>query len=176
MVNRYITAQHLQLLCVIADEAIAPNGQQPVNILILLHGLGDSHVPFERLGAQLNLPNTACIAIRAPNTLPFEATSFHWGDDVMFDSSTNGLDPDGGFKTSTPFLAKDVISSGLIKTCGYAYRDIVVFGLGQGGMAALNVASRCLRTEVTDFLLIYLFYSRSAGRVGRHYQYWWTTP
>ncbi|PNS16552.1 hypothetical protein CAC42_286 [Sphaceloma murrayae] len=117
-----------------------PSGQPPTNILILLHGLGDSHVPFARLGEQLNLPNTACIAIKGPNALPFEATSFHWCDDVIFDSSTNGLDPDGGFKEIARVLTDDVIEHGLIDNCGYKPRDIVFLGLGQGGMAALNVA------------------------------------
>ncbi|TKX26782.1 phospholipase/carboxylesterase-like protein [Elsinoe australis] len=118
----------------------APSGQPPTNILVLLHGLGDSHVPFAQLGTQLNLPNTACIAIKGPNVLPFETTSFHWCDDLIFDSTTNGLDPDGGFKTSTRVLTEDIINHGLIEKCNYKPRDIVFLGLGQGGMAALNVA------------------------------------
>ncbi|KAF4555105.1 Phospholipase/Carboxylesterase-like protein 1 [Elsinoe fawcettii] len=118
----------------------APSGQPPTNILILLHGLGDSHVPFARLGTQLNLPNTACIAIKGPISLPFEETSFHWCDDVIFDSTTNGLDPDGGFKATTKLLRDDVIDHGLIEKCNYRPRDIVFLGLGQGGMAAVNVA------------------------------------
>ena len=36
------------------------------NLLILLHGLGDTHVPFANLGKQLKLPQTATLAIRAP--------------------------------------------------------------------------------------------------------------
>ncbi|KAF2153412.1 alpha/beta-hydrolase [Myriangium duriaei CBS 260.36] len=117
----------------------APNGQPPTNILILLHGLGDTHLPFTKLGTQLNLPNTACIAITAPNALPFETTSYHWCDDVIFDSSTNGLDPDGGFKGTTTLL-RLIIDEGLLERCGYRPRDIVLFGFGQGGMAALNTA------------------------------------
>jgi len=110
--------------------------------LILLHGLGDTHLPFAKLGTQLELPNTACISIQAPNALPFEATSFHWCDDVIFDSSSNGLDPDGGFKASTLILSDAIIQKGLIEKCGYKPRDIICFGLGQGGMAAMNVARK----------------------------------
>ena len=120
----------------------APTGQSPANILVLLHGLGDSHVPFAKLGTQLNLPNTACIAIKAPNSLPFDPSSFHWCDDVIFDSTTQVLDPDGGFKIATPLLSSAVIQRGLVEKCGYEPRDIILFGLGQGGMAALNVAGR----------------------------------
>ena len=127
--------------------------------MILLHGLGDSHVPFTKLGTQLNLPNTACIAVKAPSTLPFETTSFHWCDDVIFDSTTNGLDPDGGFKRSKSMLATDILGQGLMEKCGYEPRDVILFGLGQGGMAALNVAGRrscsppTVPLNITDYLL-----------------------
>ena len=110
--------------------------------MILLHGLGDTHLPFARLGTQLNLPNTACIAITAPTPVPFEESSFHWCDDVIFDSSTNGLDPDGGFKKASALLQEDIIDKGLLGKCHYRPRDIVFFGLGQGGMLALNTARR----------------------------------
>ena len=36
------------------------------NLLILLHGLGDTQVPFANLGKQLKLPQTATMALRAP--------------------------------------------------------------------------------------------------------------
>lgn len=36
------------------------------NLLILLHGLGDTHVPFANLGKQFKLPQTATLALRAP--------------------------------------------------------------------------------------------------------------
>ena len=36
------------------------------NLLILLHGLGDTHVPFANLGKQLKLPQTATLSLRAP--------------------------------------------------------------------------------------------------------------
>lgn len=36
------------------------------NLLILLHGLGDTHLPFTNLGRQLKLPQTAVLALRAP--------------------------------------------------------------------------------------------------------------
>jgi len=118
-----------------------PTSGVATNILILLHGLGDTHVPFKTLGEQLNLPNTACISIQGLNALPFESSQFQWADDLIFDSSTNSLDPDGGFKTATRVLGQDVVKDVLIEKCGYSPRDIVFFGLGQGGMAALSVAA-----------------------------------
>jgi len=41
------------------------------NLLILLHGLGDTHVPFANLGKQLKLPQTATLALRAPEKLVY---------------------------------------------------------------------------------------------------------
>ena len=56
-------------------------------MLILFHGLGDTHLPFAKLGSQMNLPETACISVKALEPLPFEPSSFHWGDDVIFDNT-----------------------------------------------------------------------------------------
>ncbi|KAJ8700751.1 hypothetical protein PTI98_003747 [Pleurotus ostreatus] len=41
------------------------------NLLIFLHGLGDTHKPFSKLGRQLKLPQTATLSIRAPEKIPF---------------------------------------------------------------------------------------------------------
>ncbi|KAI4797280.1 alpha/beta-hydrolase [Aureobasidium sp. EXF-8846] len=124
-----------------------PSSQRPTNVLILLHGLGDAHLPFAQLGTQMNLPETACISIKAPEPLPFEASSFHWGDDVIFDNTVGTIDPDGGFKKVVPRLIKEIIEDTLIKKCGYQPREIMLFGFGQGGMVALNTAGRSRTRE-----------------------------
>ncbi|THU87358.1 hypothetical protein K435DRAFT_867368 [Dendrothele bispora CBS 962.96] len=49
------------------------------NLLILLHGLGDAHIPFSKLGKQFKLPQTAVLAIRAPEQIPYLYTeSYQW--------------------------------------------------------------------------------------------------
>ncbi|KAJ4346899.1 uncharacterized protein N0V89_010832 [Didymosphaeria variabile] len=118
----------------------APSSQPPTNVLILLHGLGDTHDAFTRLGAQLNLPETASISIRAPKPLPFHLDGFHWGDDMVFDQHSGEMDMDTGFKDSTQML-ENVINEGLITKCGYTAREIILFGFAQGGMVALQVAA-----------------------------------
>jgi predicted esterase len=115
-----------------------PTSQQPVNILILLHGLGDTYEPFKKLGQQLSLPETACIAVQGVIPLPFEIGGFHWGDDLIFDQSSSQIDPDAGFRKSTEILLQ--ILQSLKDNCGYEYREILFYGFGQGGMAALRVA------------------------------------
>ncbi|KAF2090681.1 phospholipase/Carboxylesteras-like protein [Saccharata proteae CBS 121410] len=118
-----------------------PGSQAPTNVLLLLHGLGDTHAPFAQLGRQLSLPETVSIAIRAPKPLPFDLPGFHWGDDIVFDQSSGAMDVDTGFNSSTKMLADDVIRNTLIEKCGFRGREIILFGFAQGAMAALNVAA-----------------------------------
>ncbi|KAF2793813.1 alpha/beta-hydrolase [Melanomma pulvis-pyrius CBS 109.77] len=118
-----------------------PSSQQPTNILILLHGLGDTNVSFKKLGQQLSLPETACIAVQAPMPLPFDLGGFHWGDDMIFDQNTGEMDVDTGFKTSTIIILDSIIREGLIRKCGYKSREIMIFGFAQGGMVGLQAAA-----------------------------------
>ncbi|OCK76388.1 phospholipase/Carboxylesterase superfamily protein [Lepidopterella palustris CBS 459.81] len=117
------------------------SSQPPTNVLILLHGLGDTNASFTTLGQRLNLPETACISIQAPNPLPFDLGGFHWGDDIVFDQASGEMDVDTGFKSSTRLVLENVIRKGLVEKCGYKPREIIMFGFGQGGMVGLQVAT-----------------------------------
>lgn len=109
--------------------------------MILLHGLGDTNASFTRLAQQLNLPETACIALQAPNPLPFDLGGFHWGDDLIFDHNTGEMDVDTGFKAATRLLLDTIIREGLMGKCGYSAREIIIFGFAQGAMVGLQVAA-----------------------------------
>ncbi|EAW12695.1 alpha/beta hydrolase [Aspergillus clavatus NRRL 1] len=112
----------------------------PPNILLLLHGIGDTAAAFTSFGRALNLPETAVVTVQAPTPLPFDLGGFHWGDDVSFDSSTGNLDMDAGFTRTTTLMVNELIEGVLVGKCGYALREILVLGLGQGGMAGLVAA------------------------------------
>ena len=114
---------------------------QPTNVLILLHGLGDTLTPFADLGKKLSLPETACVSLQAPAPLPFDLGGFHWGDDITFDQASGQMDFDTGFTKSIKIITQDIIEGGLIQKCGYKLREIILFGFGQGGMAALATAA-----------------------------------
>ncbi len=114
-----------------------PTSPQPVNVLILLHGLGDTNTSFMNLGKQLALPETTCISLQAPTPLPFDLGGYHWGDDIVFDQSTGQMELDTGFEKTRKIIGRDVIQAGLIDKCGYKPRDIFLFGYGQGAMAAI---------------------------------------
>ncbi|KAI9759647.1 MAG: hypothetical protein M4579_002215 [Chaenotheca gracillima] len=117
----------------------SPPSTPLANVLILLHGLGDNHEAFTSLGKNLNLPETVCISVQAPTPLPFDLGGFHWGDDIQFDQASGAMELDTGFERTKRVLGKVVIQQGLLERCGFRRRDIVMFGFGQGGMAALGV-------------------------------------
>ncbi|EED18082.1 Phospholipase/Carboxylesterase superfamily [Talaromyces stipitatus ATCC 10500] len=132
------------------DTTPPPTSTSAHNILILLHGLGDTATKFASFGRALNLPETICITVQGPTPLPssfidIPGGGFHWGDDVVFnndnDSRTEGaLAMDAGFDRARRLLVKDVITDTLVRKCGYKLRDIMLLGFGQGGMAALDAA------------------------------------
>lgn len=86
----------------------------------------------------MNLPETCCISIQGPANL-LDLDGFHWGDDIIFDSTNGGLDSDAGFKKTNEIL-KGVVEDGLVGKCGYRPREVLLMGFGQGGMAALEYA------------------------------------
>lgn len=120
-----------------------PSSPQTTNVLVLLHGLGDTPEPFTRLGEKLNLPETTCISLQAAMPMPFELPGFHWGDDVIFSQSPSDLkmEMDACFSRTSKLLREDVIEQALMHKCGYTAREIMFFGFGQGGMAALGAIS-----------------------------------
>jgi predicted esterase len=118
----------------------APSNQPATNVLILLHGLGDTNESFSSFARSLSLPETACIAVRGSVPLPFDLGGFHWGDDILIDQATGDIDVDAGFKKSVKALVDDLIRNTLIHKCGYKPREILLFGFGQGGYVALNCA------------------------------------
>lgn len=126
----------------------SPETSQP-NILLLLHGLGDTASSFTSFAQALHLPETTIVTLQAPHPLPFDLPGAHWGDDLTFDAASGGgagggsssgpdMDMDGGFTRATRVLNE--VLDVLVRTCGYAVSEVLVFGFGQGGMAGLCAA------------------------------------
>ena len=109
---------------------------QPTNILVLLHGLGDTAGSFTTLGKNLALPETSCISLQAPTPLPFQLGGWHWGDDIAFDQATGEIECDTGFEKAGKVI-KNIVQDALMSKCGYTPRKIFFFGFGQGGMVAI---------------------------------------
>ena len=120
---------------------IPPPSSRPIsNALILLHGLGDTNASFTTFARNISLPETVCIVLQGHTPLPFDIGGFHWGDDILFDPATGQMDIDAGFTKSRRVIEKDIIRSALGEKCGFQPREIMLFGYGQGGTAALAVA------------------------------------
>ncbi|KAL5525703.1 hypothetical protein ACEPAG_7040 [Sanghuangporus baumii] len=104
------------------------------NLLILLHGLGDTHVPFGKLGKQLHLPQTATLALRAPLQIPYlEEGAYQWYP--SFDDLGETIvhpNPEAGVS-----LLRSVISH-LTSACSWKTQQIHLFGFAQGGSVALE--------------------------------------
>lgn len=130
------------------------NGKTPSNVLVLLHGLGDSAENFGIFGQRLNLPETVSMAVQAPTPLPFDLQGFHWGDDIIFDQNTGHMDMDTGFEKATKFVRETIIERVLIEKCGFAARQIHLFGYGQGGMVALNTVHALTAVELGGVISI----------------------
>jgi len=117
-----------------------PPSSAPVNVLLLLHGLGDTSEAFSRFAAAIRLPETLCITLQGPSPLPFDIGGFHWGDDIVFDSSSSEMEMDNGFSKVAKLVVEDVIREVLLRDCDFRLRDVLLFGFGQGGLAALASA------------------------------------
>ncbi|KAI0074929.1 hypothetical protein K474DRAFT_1600699 [Panus rudis PR-1116 ss-1] len=115
------------------------------NLLILLHGLGDTHVPFGKLGKQLKLPQTATLAIRAPEQIPFlYEQAYQW---------YTSFDPLGDLITRpnpTPALELlDKVLKHLMTECQWPPERIHFFGFAQGGTVAAEYAYHWWQAELT---------------------------
>ncbi len=58
------------------------------------------------------------------------------------------MDFDTGFAKTVRLVKEKVIREGLMGKCGYKAREIMLFGYGQGGMAALAVAAGMAEEEL----------------------------
>ena len=112
------------------------------NVLILLHGVGDTASSFRQLGLQLALPETTCLTVQAPTLLPFDLGGFHWGNTTVVDPGTGEVNPETGFSRALKIVKQDVIEGVLLNKCGYSPPEILFFGLGQGATIALIVTTR----------------------------------
>ncbi|KAK2733349.1 hypothetical protein FQN55_003402 [Onygenales sp. PD_40] len=125
-----------------------PPNPRSTNILLILHGLGDTTAPYASFASAMRLPETTCIALQAPTPLPFELPGYHWGDDIMFDPDK--LDVDPGFTRATRKIVEELILQVLMQKLGYRSREILIFGYGQGASVGLSVAMEVARGALGD--------------------------
>lgn len=77
-----VTRAHVPPVCASALHFRHSADGVDENLLVLLHGFGDTHVAFAALGATLRLPQTAVLALRAPHPMPFGLDGASWFESV----------------------------------------------------------------------------------------------
>lgn len=115
------------------------------NLLVLLHGLGDSAANFVEFASRLALPQTSLLAVTAPGRLPFDMGAA-WYPAFEQDGSliAEPVPPDDrrraeGLRASR--LAVQTLLRGLINRCNWRGSELFLLGFSQGGLVALDVAT-----------------------------------
>jgi len=121
------------------------------NLLIFLHGAGDTHAMFDRLGGQMNLPQTATLSISASVQmevdngnqgkfveLPF-GLGFTWFEEMDYQLTGDVLPPNDSRRVSS--LARAVrlmcaLLDSLAKT--YIPERVFLFGFSSGACLAME--------------------------------------
>ncbi|KAG8842668.1 hypothetical protein FRB91_004004, partial [Serendipita sp. 411] len=119
------------------------------NLLILFHGFGDTHIPFVKLAKSLKLPQTATLAIRAPELIPFlledDPQGFQWYPTY---SPLGELLPNPNPSSTLEDLTRLLVH--LVEECNWSSERIHLFGFGQGGSIATELGLQWNRTHRKD--------------------------
>ncbi|EQC28228.1 hypothetical protein SDRG_14052 [Saprolegnia diclina VS20] len=123
--------------------SVQPSDTSNENLVVFLHGLGDTHAASFALGQAMALPQTALLSMRAPHALPFDL-GYSW---------YHALDDQGDvLPTGVAHTARDQSMAELLPMLhetlrvlhtvyGWPYNRLFLFGLAQGAHAALSVAT-----------------------------------
>jgi len=106
------------------------------NLLLLLHGLGDSPVPFARLAATMALPETSALALRAPCSLPAGLDGSMWHE--SFDAEGEVLLPSADLLAEPRRSLRALLAT--LERFGWPARRVFLLGYMQGGVVALDLA------------------------------------
>ncbi|KAK4055027.1 hypothetical protein OIO90_003368 [Microbotryomycetes sp. JL221] len=121
------------------------------NLLVLMHGLGDTMKPFAQLGQSLNLPQTAVLTLQAPHQIPLlEEEAFAWWPSF---TELGELIPNPNPSKTVTLLIK-LIEHLTSSEPGPAWQanQLHLFGFAQGGSCAAELAlswSRHVRIQQT---------------------------
>jgi len=120
------------------------------NILIMLHGLGDSPNPYMQLAKNMQIPQTACLCLEAPEKLPFDlGHAWFKGFDHTFEPLGFGYQPSVTGKEELDQQMRSLVatrrrltalSAALADNWGWAPGRQLLLGFSQGGTAALDLA------------------------------------
>ncbi|GAA5945731.1 hypothetical protein JCM3775_005898 [Rhodotorula graminis] len=138
----------------------SPDGVN-LNLLVLLHGLGDTAAPFAQLSKSLNLPQTAVLSLKAPERIPLlEEEAYAWWD--SFDEMGELIARPNPAATlhllvklvehlTAPVSTSSPSSSATAGGgCGWKPSQIHLFGYAQGGTCAGELALAWAKAHPVD--------------------------
>jgi len=127
------------------------------NLMLALHGLGDTPAGIDTFVRGLKLPQTAVLSISGPHTVPFFGSGFFRGltkdgrqlGPAPGTGSYSGASHDGALvpdasgdrvrsMANTMILLHELLSN-LSERCGWDASDVHGVGFGQGGSALLHL-------------------------------------
>ncbi|KZT22268.1 hypothetical protein NEOLEDRAFT_1138164 [Neolentinus lepideus HHB14362 ss-1] len=118
------------------------------NLLIFMHGLGDTLTPFSNLAKSLKLPQTATLVLQAPQQIPLlDTPAYQWYP--SFDMLTGDLLPNPNPTLALALL--DKVLDVLVRECHWQPERIHFLGFGQGGSVAVEEALRWWKEKKTAF-------------------------
>ena len=143
-----------------------PQGHQPCNVLLLLHGAGDTPAPYAALARTMALPNTLAVALAGPLPLPETSGGRLWFH--IFDDEYNLLPPRAHEPRRVASLtAATAAVEALVEalhTHGWDYSHIHLLGasasFGMDHAASLHAFARVTQHRNANSML-----SRKAGEV-----------
>jgi predicted esterase len=116
------------------------------NLLVLLHGLGDSAANFAEFGRRLALPQTSLLSVTAPCCLPFEDMGSGWYQAFDADGSPISEPVRAGDRRRCEGLrsAREALGAllrALVEKCNWRGHEIFLLGFSQGGTVAVDAAT-----------------------------------
>jgi predicted esterase len=140
---RIPTAEELRALPVVAN-IIPPKARERVeNIIIALHDhSGNEFLLQEFAELRLRPKDTTCLLLRGVSAVAGKENSYQWKDNL------------NTFFTTSQLILGEVISALLISKCNFAARRIIVFGQGEGAMAALATLLTWERVELGGVICV----------------------
>ncbi|PLW30889.1 hypothetical protein PCANC_00367 [Puccinia coronata f. sp. avenae] len=134
---------HLPPPTPVFDYHPSPDGID-TNLLILLHGLGDTQIPFGELARKLNLPQTAWMSLRGFERVPIlEEEAYQWWE--SFDMTGSPVrDPNPSWTLAKLEEMMERLTSDEL---GWRTEAIHLFGFGQGGSCVSELALQWNRSH-----------------------------
>lgn len=117
------------------------------NLLLLLHGLGDTPAAFTALAQRMALPQTACLALSGPLEVPETDGGHAWF--TAFDDFGELIQLKAGevrrisSLSATVKQLQQLLFEVLPRSGGWRPADVHLLGFSQGGCVALELARTC---------------------------------